>query len=131
MDRKLIGRAIKSYMVEHGISNTEAAAKVGVTPQALSGFITGTKALGRQTAAKFAAAFGFSETYLLTGDGSLVPEKGQEDTPDGRGIFISREKLVEWLDNLTEAVSIQAQMLERRQGALIDKDKERKYLAHK
>ena len=115
MDRKIIGRAIKTYMVEHGISNTEAAAKVGITPQALSSIITGTKALGRQTAAKFAEAFGFSETYLLTGDGSLMPGRDEAPAPRG-GVYIPPE-LVQMFSDMAATIRSQQEDLARQRGA--------------
>ena len=124
-----INRNIRLALGGMGVTMTQAAARLGIAPQNLNRMLKGP--LSRKSAELFASTFGFDINYMLTGDGSLVPEKGQDTQHVGDGIFVSREKLVEWLDNLTEAVSIQAQMLERRQDALIHTDKDRKYLAHK
>lgn len=62
---------IKAYLRENDISVTEAAARLGVSQQAVSNQLSGRK-IGANVARNWASAFGFNATYLMTGEGSLL-----------------------------------------------------------
>ncbi len=65
-----IGRKIKEYFSEIGMSQTEAAEKLGVQQAAVSNQLNG-RTFGKNSAAKWNAAFGFRINWLLTGEGSM------------------------------------------------------------
>ena len=68
-----IAREIKDYLVEKGITMSEAASRLGCSQQAVSNQLSGRK-IGENVARKWAEAFGFDLVYLMTGEGSLLPE---------------------------------------------------------
>lgn len=68
--KKEIGRTIKEYFTEIGISQTEAANMLGVQQAAISNQLNG-RAFGKNSAAKWNKAFGFRINWLLTGEGPM------------------------------------------------------------
>ena len=68
--KKEIGRTIKEYFTEIGISQTEAANMLGVQQAAISNQLNG-RAFGKNSAAKWNKAFGFRVNWLLTGEGPM------------------------------------------------------------
>lgn len=66
-----VAREIKDYLVEHGLTMTEVAARLGCSQQAVSNQLSGRK-IGENVARKWAEAFGFNLVYLMTGEGSLI-----------------------------------------------------------
>lgn len=67
-----IGRMISAYFKEHGISQEDAAARLGLaSKQVVANQLYG-KRFGRKVAAKYASVFGFNELFLLTGKGELL-----------------------------------------------------------
>ena len=66
-----VAREIKDYLVEHGLTMTEVAARLGCSQQAVSNQLSGRK-IGENVARKWAEEFGFNLVYLMTGEGSLV-----------------------------------------------------------
>ena len=86
--KKEIGRTIKEYFTEIGISQMEAANILGVQQAAISNQLNG-RAFGKNSAAKWNKAFGFRVNWLLTGEGpmfdtmaSAVNEYQLEDHPE-------------------------------------------------
>lgn len=69
-----IAKEIKGFLEENGITLTEAASRLGCSQQAVSNQLSGRK-IGENVARKWADEFGFSLVYLMTGDGSLFPER--------------------------------------------------------
>ncbi len=65
-----IGRKIKEYFSEIGMSQTEAAERLGVQQAAVSNQLNG-RAFGKNSATKWNAAFGFRINWLLTGEGQM------------------------------------------------------------
>ncbi len=65
-----IGKKIKEYFSEIGMSQTEAADRLGVQQTAVSNQING-RSFGKNSAAKWNAAFGFRTNWLLTGEGPM------------------------------------------------------------
>ncbi len=68
--RKEIGKKIKNYFSEIGMSQTEAADKLGVQQAAVSNQLNG-RAFGKNSAAKWNSVFGFRTNWLLTGEGPM------------------------------------------------------------
>ena len=67
---------IKAYLRRNDISITEAAARLGVSQQAVSNQLSGRK-FGANVARNWADAFGFNATFLMTGEGPLEGEGEQ------------------------------------------------------
>lgn len=68
--RKEIGKTIKEYFIEIGISQMDAANRLGVQQAAVSNQLNG-RAFGKNSAAKWNKAFGFRVNWLLTGEGPM------------------------------------------------------------
>ncbi len=77
---KEIGRKIKEYFSEIGMSQSEAADKLGVQQAAVSNQLNG-RTFGKKSAAKWNAAFGFRINWLMTGEGQMFDptERGYDD----------------------------------------------------
>lgn len=70
----LIGRRIKEYFTEIGISQQEAAGLLKVQQTAVSNQLNG-RAFGKNSAAKWNRVFGFRVNWLLTGEGAMFDPK--------------------------------------------------------
>ncbi len=73
-----IGKKIKEYFSEIGMSQMEAAEKLGVQQAAVSNQLNG-RAFGKNSAAKWNAAFGFRTNWLLTGEGPMFDSQFEGD----------------------------------------------------
>lgn len=69
-----IAREIKDYLSANGITMTDVASRMGCSQQAISNQLSGRK-IGENVARMWAKEFGFSLVYLMTGEGSLLPER--------------------------------------------------------
>ncbi len=69
-----IGKKIKEYFSEIGMSQMEAATKLGVQQAAVSNQLNG-RSFGKNSAAKWNAAFGFRTGWLLTGEGPMFDQQ--------------------------------------------------------
>lgn len=68
---KEIGRTVSAYFKENHITQVEVAKILGFSSkQVIANQLSGKK-FGKATAKKYAAAFGFNETFLLSGQGEL------------------------------------------------------------
>ncbi|MBR2064788.1 MAG: hypothetical protein IJ971_08855 [Bacteroidales bacterium] len=73
--RREIGKTIKEYFTEIGLSQTEAANALGVQQAAVSNQLNG-RPFGKNSAAKWNKAFGFRVNWLLTGEGPMFDDEG-------------------------------------------------------
>ncbi len=69
-----IGKKIKDYFSEIGMSQMEAADRLGVQQAAVSNQLNG-RTFGKNSAAKWNAAFGFRVNWLLTGEGPMFDQQ--------------------------------------------------------
>lgn len=76
MAQKEIGRTIKEYFAEIGMSQIEAANLLGVQQAAVSNQLNG-RTFGKNSAAKWNNVFGFRVNWLLTGEGPMFDTKEQ------------------------------------------------------
>ncbi len=77
-----IGKKIKEYFSEIGMSQMDAAERLGVQQTAVSNQLNG-RAFGKNSAAKWNAAFGFRTNWLLTGEGPMFdPQDKYTGTED-------------------------------------------------
>ncbi len=77
-NRVLIGKKIKEYFSEAGMSQQEVAKVLNVQQAAVSNQLNG-RPFGKNSAAKWNKAFGFRINWLLTGEGAMF-----DDTEGGR-----------------------------------------------
>lgn len=75
--RKEIGKTIKEYFSEIGMSQLDAANALGVQQAAVSNQLNG-RPFGKNSAAKWNSAFGFRINWLLTGEGPMFDTQEQE-----------------------------------------------------
>lgn len=73
-----IGRKIKEYLTEIGVSQTEVAEKLGVRQTAISNQLNGRK-FGSNAAEKWNAAYGFRIKWLMTGEGPIFDSDKDEE----------------------------------------------------
>ena len=75
--RREIGKTIKEYFTEIGMSQTEAASLLGVQQAAVSNQLNG-RPFGKNSAKKWSKIFGFRANWLLTGEGPMFDEEGSK-----------------------------------------------------
>ncbi len=77
---RAIGKKIKEYFSEIGMSQAEAAEKLGVQQAAVSNQLNG-RSFGKNSASKWNAAFGFRTNWLLTGEGPMFDPHVKTEDP--------------------------------------------------
>lgn len=77
--RREIGKTIKEYFSEIGMSQIEAANMLGVQQAAVSNQLNG-RPFGKNSAAKWNKVFGFRVNWLLTGEGSMFDPDSDDRT---------------------------------------------------
>ena len=90
-DWKKISLEIKRQLHRDGISIGAAAARLCITPQALTMRLSG-REISSKTAIDLAKTFGFSEQYILTGKGELT--KNNEQTSENT-ILVTKDNDIE------------------------------------
>ena len=84
-----IGKKIKEYFSEAGISQTDVAKALNVQPAAVSNQLNG-RPFGKNSAAKWSNAFGFRVNWLMTGEGPMFDP---QDTPHTDGLLDDHPEL--------------------------------------
>lgn len=100
---------IKAYLKYEGITINAAAERLESTPRAVSAQLAG-RPFSRTTAEKYASAFGFNETYLMTGEGQLVagdPAEGEEQASAQEKV----ERLLATIESQQRTIEILARKL--------------------
>lgn len=77
-------QAVKAFFKYEGIPLSSVAERLQSTPRAVSAQLAG-RPFSRKTAEKYAEAFGFSEVFLMTGEGELVGG-GEKAAPAGSDV---------------------------------------------
>lgn len=76
-DRQQRGESLRHYIKSLGMSQREAAEKIGISPPHLANLLSAKDSMGHIVVRKICEAFPeISATYLLTGEGVLVPPPG-------------------------------------------------------
>lgn len=78
-----IGKVIKEYFAEIGLSQQEVATRLGVQQAAVSNQLNG-RPFGKNSAAKWNRQFGFRVNWLLTGEGSMFDPQTSEGSNEYR-----------------------------------------------
>lgn len=84
-----IGRKIKEYFSEIGMSQLEVARMLNVQSAAVSNHLNG-RPFGKNSAAKWSDAFGFRANWLITGEGPMFEP---QDFPDTDGLLEDHPEL--------------------------------------
>lgn len=84
-----IGKKIKEYFSEIGMSQLEVAKALDVQSAAVSNQLNG-RSFGKNSAAKWSSAFGFRANWLLTGEGPMFEP---QDMPHTDGLFEDHPEL--------------------------------------
>lgn len=91
-------QTIKDYFKKQGITQTEAARRLGVSVMAVNQLVNGAAKFGKRTAATWSAEFGFNPMWLMTGEGDMMaaaPQAATRNVPvidlDSKGGFLSNE----------------------------------------
>lgn len=113
-DFKTIADSIKLELKRRGVTMTEAAERCGMTQQNFSNSLSGRK-IGAKVAGRLAEEFGMNSTYILTGDGSLMPDRDEAPAPRG-GVYIPPE-LVQMFSDMAATIRSQQEDLARQRGA--------------
>lgn len=85
--------AIKLYFMMNNIKQKDAAKTLNLTSANLSTLVNGGRPIGRDIAHRMAAAYGFNVSFLLTGEGELLP-------PSDPAIHINQENVNVGGDNI-------------------------------
>lgn len=67
-----IGLILKEYFDKQGITQVEIAKRLDVSKAYINALFTGKSKFGKQQAVKWSKVFGLSESWLLTGEGSML-----------------------------------------------------------
>lgn len=89
LNKSEIGKKIKEYFSEAGISQMEVARVLNVQPAAVSNQLNG-RSFGKNSAAKWSNAFGFRINWLLTGEGPMFDP---QNTPNTDGLMEDHPEL--------------------------------------
>lgn len=76
-----ICRTVAADFKAHNISHAEAADMLQVKTRSVSNQISGKRPFGKKTAQKYAKAFGYEESFLLYGLGTLRKETSYKSKP--------------------------------------------------
>lgn len=93
--QETIGNSIRAYFRDTRLSLTQVSEILGVTLPAVTNLLNGKRNFGINTAKKWSEAFGFSESYLRTGEGSLLGATPVLPSEDGS---ILQGKLIPFYD---------------------------------
>ena len=92
-DRNTRGEALRRYIKSRGLTQREAAQKIGISAPHLANLLNARDSMGHLIVTKICEAFpDISAAYLLTGEGMLVPpggiriqQHGNNNSGDGAG----------------------------------------------
>lgn len=70
--------SLKRFFDEKGITQQQVADALGVSLQYVNQLLNGRKTLGKKNAERLANLYGLSKSFLLTGEGELIPGNFQK-----------------------------------------------------
>lgn len=73
--REMIAADLRRYFALNGIKNTYIMEITGLSSGSVSNILAGKYGMSAEVAGKLAARFGFDLQFLLTGQGSLFPQR--------------------------------------------------------
>jgi len=122
MENTSIANRLRAYFKEKGIKQEEIAARLGVSQAYVNSLLTGKKAFGKKQAAKWSEAFGFSASWLVTGDGDMITGSVAQYNQSGNNIngnsvsveTLETDKLIELLKKKDEQIDRLISLLEKK-----------------
>lgn len=85
-----ICRAVAADFKRQGLSQKEAADKLGLEKRAVSNQISGKRPFARKTAKLYSIAFGYNEEFLVKGKGRLFDESPESAVPQTVTLTLKR-----------------------------------------
>lgn len=107
---KEIARKVSAFLDDNCITRTQVAEKIGVTKQAVSHQLSGERVFSKRIADKYAEAFGLNASYLMTGEGLLLPSEApaaEGDITIPASVASLYKNMAETNAHLSESVKIQ------------------------
>lgn len=95
-----ICRAVAKDLKRRGYTQAQAAELMNIHPKSVANQISGKRAFGKKAAHIYAKAFGYSEAYLLHGEGSLL-ETPKEETPATEAVILTLAQYKELIRRIT------------------------------
>lgn len=71
-DKKKFCDDLKDFFAKQGLTQQNIADRLGVSQQYIASILNGANPIGKKMAHSLSDAFGLSEPWLLTGEGSIV-----------------------------------------------------------
>lgn len=68
--------ALRDFFEKNGILQKDVCEALGFTPATISNILAGRYQISKKVARKLSETYGLSMTFLITGDGELVPPRG-------------------------------------------------------
>lgn len=119
----VISTALKIWQKQNKITQDEMAETLGVSIPAVSQYIRGSRAFGREQAYKWAQAFGFDATFLMTGEGTLLKADKQQEQAQAADIVIPAALAQMFSDMAATIRSQQEQLREQAAAAAAPKNR--------
>lgn len=117
----VISTALKSWQKQNKITQDDMAETLGVSIPAVSQYIRGSRAFGREQAYKWAQAFGFDANFLMTGEGSLFKED-ESSTKTAADIVIPAA-LAQMFSDMAATIRSQQEQLREQAAAAAPKNR--------
>jgi transcriptional regulator with XRE-family HTH domain len=78
-DKEKFCNDLKEFFRSQGLAQRDIAERLGVSQQYVAALLNGTNSFGKKAAQKWAAEFGLSEAWLLTGVGDITAAKVNQE----------------------------------------------------
>lgn len=105
MDTMDYTQQLKTFFRLKGVSQSQVAEDIGVAQSYISSIFNGKIRIGRSTAKKLADKYGLSESWLITGQGSIT---GEEISQPGES-NVSTDARIRFLEEQVEFYKQQAE----------------------
>ena len=102
-----ICRIVAKDLKQRGFTQAKAAELMQIDPKAVANQISGKRAFGKKAARRYANTFGYSEAFLLHGEGTLTG-KPKEESIGTEAVILTRtqfQELVQRIASLEETVT--------------------------
>ena len=107
------GQVVRIYFYNRGIALQDVAAQLGISKQALSNLLSARGTISKKKAARFHELYGFSEAYLLTGQGELFGDETETEAGEASAPFLDAPAVLGRVDKLTTAFESMALVMNK------------------
>lgn len=95
-----ICRIVAKDLKQRGFTQAKAAELMQIDPKAVANQISGKRAFGKKAARKYANTFGYSEAFLLHGEGTLTG-KPKEESAGTEAVILTRTQFQELIKRIS------------------------------